>query len=300
MKRIAVLFSLLLALLAPVPASAQMTMSGVGGGFGAAAGGAFSGPCDAVAGATVFYGFVSCSAAYATAHSAAADVCDMATCTTVVTINFLSTGYWDAATAAASAACTTACVVKQFYDSSGNAHTIPANSGQYGQVVFNVLGSCSGLTHTATYTTGPDYRVAITSVPTPYSFVGLTTRHSTAVTTQQYIIGSSSGGGAGLGFAGAANTAQVYASSTLSLSSVSDATFHAMVAINLGTASSTLNVDGTASTGNMGTQAIASIEYGSDPFGSFMQGYAVAAGLWPSAVTASTMNTNIHSLCGGF
>ncbi len=267
----------------------------------AKAGGAtFSGPCDATAGATLFFGFVSCSAAYATAHSAAADVCDLATCTTTVTINFLSTGYWDAATASASSACATACVVKQFYDSTGNGHTIPVNAGSYGKIVFNVLGSCSGLTHTASYSTGPQYRVAITSVATPYSLMALTSRNSTAVTTQQYAVGSSSSGGAGLGFTGTANTAGVYASSNLSLGSVSDAAFHAMIAINLGTASSTLNVDGVAATGNMGSLAIASVDFGSDPFGSFTQGYVVAGGLWPSAVTASTMNTNLHSLCGGF
>jgi len=208
-------------------------------------GGGYSGPCDTIPGATAFFGFLSCSAAYATAHNPAADICDVNTCTLTTTIN-----------------------------------------------------SCSGLSKLAV---GPArYETAtLSTVNQPYSFV-VAAERTGSVTTQQYAIGAGAGGGVGLGWTGTANTATFYASGSLTLGSVADSSFHALIGVGNG-ASSTLNADGSSTNGNAGTSNFTVITYGTDNFGDdFLAGYIVAGGVWPSAINVSTMNSKLHSLCGGF
>jgi hypothetical protein len=288
-------------LLAAAPVSAQMMSTGIGGGgFGGAAGASFSGPCDAVSGAKVFLGFVSCSAAYASALSPAADICDEAARTTCTTINFLATGYWDAATAAASASCATACVVSKFYDSSGNGNDAPVDAGHYGKITFNSLGSCSAIGNsTVIGTTSPGYKTAaITTINQPWSMAGIVKR-VTNTTNERYLIGSSSGGGAALGFSNTPGLGNFYASAPVTQTATDNA-WHALIGIGNG-ASGSMSVDGSTQGGNAGTQTISNIYFATDAFGSNLNGsQGVAAGIWPSSVSVSTLNANLHSLCGGF
>jgi len=66
---------------------------------------------------------MACTNAYAASNGAAAIVCDTATFATCTTINFLTNGNFDAATAAASASCSVACVVKQLFAQLGTGST---------------------------------------------------------------------------------------------------------------------------------------------------------------------------------
>src|SRR3974390_3161095 len=85
------------ALLFSVPAQAQLTATGVGGGFGPAAGGGpYVGPGDIVSGATVWYGLRGYSAAYSTGSNPAVDLVDQAGANTI-TINIKSDGTLDVA-----------------------------------------------------------------------------------------------------------------------------------------------------------------------------------------------------------
>lgn len=264
----------------------------------------FSGPCDAVgSSATVFVGFVSCSAAYATAHSPAADICDQLTCTTTATINFLSTGYWDSATAAASPACAVACVVSKFYDSSGNANNAPASSSVSNALItFNALGTCSavGKGTVGAGNSAPFYETsAFTSVAQPLTFAAIGKRTG-SFATQQFIVGGSTGGGSGFGFDGVANQLSFYDSGTITLSGQTDNVWYAMAALGNG-ASSSINANGSSNTGNAGTQAVAQFTFMSDAFSNnLVAGLAVAGGIWPSAINVSTLTTKLRSLCGGF
>ena len=172
-----------------VPGAPKIGQAGTGIGFAAKAptsgggGGGYSGPCDAATisgGCTSAVGFLSGTAAYSTALSPAVDICDTATCTTTATINFLATGYWDAATAAASAPCTVACSPSKFYDSTGNGNALPVNGTAYGQISFNVLGSCSGLIRTVISgpsVSNPYYLSStFTTLTQPYSLITLAER----------------------------------------------------------------------------------------------------------------------------
>lgn len=285
----------------PALASAQITPPGFPPGtFNSrapidATGGAppsFTGPCD-ISACTGAYGFIAGTAAYASAHSPAVDICDTATCGTTVTINFLSTGLWDAATAAANAVCLVSCSAKNFYDSTGNAHPAPFSTGTMPVIAFGSLGTCSAAVSAglSTFKTA-----AFTSVPT-WSMVGIAERTG-ALTTEQYFIGSTTG--TALGWFTAANQGHAYAGAgSGSISGVTDSAYHAFVFVS-GTSGS-LNIDSlTPTTINTAGTAVADLFLMTDSFGQRINGRFVFAAMMPSAITPSTMNTNLHSQCGGF
>lgn len=263
-------------------------------------GATYSGPCDAIAGATAFIGFLSCSASFASAHNPAVDIADQSTHLVTATINFLSSGYWDAATAAASSPCSVACVATKFYDSSGNSNDFPVDAGKYGLITFNALNTCSAVGLSGTYAGSPTYRSSLfTSVNQPLSMVAIANRTGN-VTTKQYVLGGEDGGGSAIGFSNSANTADFYDSSEITLGSVADNSWHALVGIGNG-ASGSISADGSTNAANAGTQAVSRLKFGADNFGSNLSaGLLIAGGMWPSSVNISTMNTNLHSLCGGF
>lgn len=257
----------------------------------AASAASYVGPCD-VSACTAAYGFFSGTAAYATAHSPAIDLCDVASCSVLVTINYLSTGYWDAATAAASASCAVSCWVTKFYDSSGHGADAPVTGGTRAVVAFNSLGSCSA----AVSSSGGIYLSStFTSVPSPWSLVGVGERTG-SFTSEGYVVGAV--GAASLGFSNAVNTARFDGGSGLTLS-VTDSAYHAFV--GLSGASGSLNVDSlTPTTGNAGTNSLTAVELMSDSFGNRLIGNLVFGALMPSSVTPSTMNANLHAKCGGW
>lgn len=287
----------------PALASAQITPPGFPPGtFNSrapidAAGGAppsFTGPCD-ISACTGAYGFIAGTAAYASAHSPAVDICDTATCGTTVTINFLSTGLWDAATAAANAVCSVSCSATNFYDSTGNLHPAPFTTGTRPTIAFGNLGTCSAAI--AIVTGGTFKTAAFTSVPT-WSMVGIAER-TTSLTTEQYFIGSTTG--TALGWFTAATQGHAYAgAASATVTGVTDSAYHAFVFVS-GTSGS-LNIDSlTPTTINTGGTAVADLFIMADSFGNRqLSGRFIFAAMMPSAVTASTMNTNLHSQCGGF
>ena len=100
----------------------------------------YTGPGDIVSGATAWYGLRGYNAAYSTGSNPAA-IIRRASDNTTATINILSTGAFDTATATTFCASTT-CYFTTMYDQTGNGNTLTqgTNANQR-QLVFNCIGS---------------------------------------------------------------------------------------------------------------------------------------------------------------
>lgn len=117
LKRIVLLFALLCAGIAP--SAAQLTTSGVGGGFGpAGGGGGYTGPGDIVSGAVVWYGLRAYNAAQATAGFHAINVC-LAGNTSCVDMVVNSSGNLVITTVGGMSCSVATCLIHTFYDQSG-------------------------------------------------------------------------------------------------------------------------------------------------------------------------------------
>jgi len=153
--------------LATWPALAQVPMTGAGRGA-PAAGVSYTGPGDVVSGATAWWGLRGYSAAYSTGSNSAVVVCNAATFTTCSTINILSNGKFDTATASGSSACASTCVVKSFTDQTGNGATMSCSAAaSCGTLTFSCIGSlpCVTCVGACAYTASPG------NLSQPYTFV---------------------------------------------------------------------------------------------------------------------------------
>jgi hypothetical protein len=258
MKRIAVLF-FLLALL--VPASAQLTMTAVGGGFGVAAGGSFSGSGDTLSGAFAYW---SCGRAYTSAYATGGgNACDIirSSDSTTCTVKFNSTGFADVTTAycngstqSVTAFCNaTTCKVSKAYDQSGNTNCTTACDATQATGASQPVLNLSGLGGKVCMTFSGSQSLAsagtANSLTQPFSgsFVSERTGSTSSFSD---ILGVGSSGTIQFLYNNAVNQSGVFAGTIGGAQAVSttDNAYHAINDVING-ASSIVVVDGSATTG---------------------------------------------------
>lgn len=297
MKRLLVLAVWLLAITATAaPVHSQLSLTGAGG-KGSVAG--FQGVGDVKSGATMWWGLRAYNAAYATGSNPAMDVCDTATGLTCSTINILSTGFVDRATALAASACATACGVQKIYDQTGNAHhATQANKLLMPVVLFS--GCPSGNICLQFVTSGNQHldTTAITQAQ-PFSMSAVAERYATFTAFNGILsIGASL---AEIGFGPTAGNMYMYAGSTIT-AAAADSALHAVQGQFNG-ASSDIYIDGSRTTTSPGTAGGSSqtVRIGDDGSGSHPSEYFYETGLWSSSFSNSdeaAINTNQHGTSG--
>jgi hypothetical protein len=299
----------LLALLLPGAAVAQLTLMGVGGGYsGGGGGGAYVGPGDKVSGASMWWGLRAYSAA--AAGTRAANICNSgdANC---ADINTLSNGNFDVVTAqGAPLSCGGSggtCTIKTMYDQTGALACAGSTACDVTQATIanrpTLVFSCIGSLPCAAFArSGPQGLVTAASFtraqPASAAFVGERTATFTSIQT-------AIGGGGSLtliGWANNANILRIASGTNIGLGSA-DSVFHAVQ----GTWSSTvgaLSADGSSNTGqNTGATGFSvAIGFGSNNAGANgMDGRLTEGGIWPLAFTTqniSDLNSNAHSYWG--
>ena len=317
MKRFFIAVAVWIVFMTSLPASAQMTMTGIGGGgFGVAA--TYQGPGDIVSGALIWG---SCARVYnVSLASTSTSLCDLvdtsAGSTAVCTLRGSSTGFVDLANsyctgsltpaAACSAAAGGACRVSKVYDQiGGTAGWTNATNGQRPILTFSAQNGLPGLTGTAAGNTN------LTTVGTftraqPWTFVAAAKRTAN-FTTAQALMGSSGAFNDCMRFTTSASTAGFTSDgvTSLTLGSVTDSNFHAVQGIADTSPNAVLSVDGTDSTGNAGSGAFSgnTSRIMRCSGGESIDGVWLEGGLWPSGFDGTqrtNMNANIHSSSTGY
>ena len=259
----------------------------------------YTGPGDIISGAKIFIGLRAYNAAYATGSNPAADVCDAATGLTCSTINILSSGYFDTATAAASLACAVKCIITKFYDQTGNGNDFTSVSSS-GILTFNCLSTYPCIDTSAG---ANPYSGTTLTQASPMTLWAISNR--TSGSSYSTLFGATTAD-TEFGFVNASD-AYIYGNpNELDLTGVSNNTWHALLSI-LNGSSSSINADGTQQTGTLGTSGITS---SANAFLAFNAGgtqavfaFTMEFGLWPSAFSAgniTAMNANGHAAYGGF
>jgi hypothetical protein len=256
----------------------------------------YSGPGDIVSGATGWWGLRGYSAASAATAQPAALIL-RASDSTTATINILSNGTFDTATAATFCASTT-CSVKTLYDQTGNGYNLTqATAANQPALLFNCFGFAPCL-----YFTGSASEVLVnssfTNVAQPNS-VAMVGERTANFTTEMDAFSALSTGYVGSvnGWWGVANELFSYAgSNSVYWTPFADSVVHGIVFVNNGassmayidatsqTASQTPGTGGTYSTLSMGGNAAQSTHY--------MTGYMTEMGIWPTGMN-STQAGNI-------
>lgn len=255
----------------------------------------YAGPGNIVSGAFAWWGLQAYNAAYATGSNAALDLHNDGSGTFVATINILSSGLLDVATAATIIS-GGASRIGKLYDQTGNArHITQAINGQRPQLQLSILGTLPSMFFDGV-TRGDFLQTAASAtIPQPYSYEAVA--QISAAGGVRPIIGPS----------GDATTALAYRASSVSavLSSgageIAQATaqsaFHCWQGIcpsNTGT----IQTDGSATTGaGIGTGGYTTaIMLGSSQAGGFWDGYIGETGIWAldNTLTLTSMNTNAH------
>lgn len=291
-------FYALITLLWALPALAQVPMTGAGLPKPTASGGAYTGPGD-IATFTVWGGIRSYNTAYATGSNPSAIVCDTATFLTCTTINILSSGDFDTATASGSTSCAVACVVKQLYDQTGGGNFLDcASASACPTLTFNCLDTKPCMTFNGTSkalcTNAPITRAQ----PLSYNAVALTTGSANGAA-----VASSVNSDAEMRFSTSPNTIFLFAGSTTVPQTETDNTFHALSGVFNG-ASSVMNVDGSSGTpGNPGANGVSTgfVCLGNNAFGSFLPGKMTEGGMVASALSGANMtslSSNEHTYWG--
>jgi hypothetical protein len=189
------------------------------------------------------------------------------------------------------------CTIKIFYDQSG--HGLNATQGTIAlrfQYFPNGVGghSCSFSQGTTTgYTTASG-----TTVSQPWSINAFSGRYG-GFTTTQYIIAGNSVSAAQMNFSGAANTGGLWSGQggAFITASITDSTMHSLLGVAHDAATSAMYVDGTPTTGSVGTGSISSpfgIGEQSGVAGNYIQGVFCEGGIIPSDQSshAGTLSTN--------
>jgi hypothetical protein len=268
-------------------------------------GGGFTGPGDAIAGATAFY---SCARAYTAAYAAGAgnlcDIADVGTGATICTMKAASSGFADltsnlcgGGTQTVSAFCTahTSCVVTKMYDQTvGNQCNAPTTSCDMVQatlasmpaLTFSSINSLPCLTTVAASAMSAATNLnAIATQPFTYTVVY---KHTTNGSNPN-LFGVNSGS-PGIFLPTAGNAVALFAGATLS-TSAANGSYHGVQFVGNGV-SSVANVDGTQTTGNPGTGApgtggnILVIGSGTGNIGSLCE-----AGVWPIGFTTGNQSS---------
>ncbi len=258
----------------------------------------YVGPGDVVSGAVAWWGLRAYSAAKA--GTKAANICHVVPSTVCADINTLANGNFDvAATVGGTLNCgVVTCHVNKLYDQSGSNSCSggPCDitaSNFHPTLAFNVLGSLPAMQSAAD--TDTFNSASITQAqPFTISFVyeSTSTADSGIVSGSIQIRPNQSGAGTGT----------LYAGNTSFTATMSNNAFHAGQVVFNG-ASSSINLDGTTSTGSPGTNGYSATPVvvfsisGSIP----LTGYITEVGMWSGALTGTQMtdlNSNQHTYWG--
>jgi hypothetical protein len=295
-------FGIVFALLA-YASVAQAQFNGCSYGFcnpSKGTGPSFTGPGDAISGATAFY---SCARAYTAAYASGAgnlcDIADVGTGATTCTMKASATGFADLTSAlcaggtqTVSAFCTahTSCVVTRMYDqTAGNHCSAPTTSCDLVQatlanmpaLTFSALNSLPCLTLTATKTM-QTVDPFVLAQPFTYPLVF----KQTTTGTNPNVLGDL-GGNPGIFLPTAGNAVAIFAGSTLS-ATMTNNTFRGVQVVVSG-ASSTINVSGTNTNGNPGASNMSAqfvLGKSTGMIGVFCEG-----GIWPIAFSSGQQST---------
>ena len=249
----------------------------------------YTGPGDVVSGATAWYGFRAYNAAYATGANPAADVCDSGG-TNCITINILSNGNFDTATASGATACGgNPCVsISKMYDQTGHAnHILQATNASRPLLGFNCIGTftcpqftSSGLVLTSSTTI---------SQAQPFTIASVFNSTSNPAGNED-IFGTTSTCGPGGIEAAPGPIYQMVVASFAAGPSIVAGTFQATVGV-FNSASSTAVVDSTTATVNPGSTSISSAPISLGFAGCFsgakFVGYVPEAGIWPGGFNST-------------
>lgn len=304
------LLLLFIALIFSTPSSAQLTATGVGGGFGSAGGASYSGPGDVVSSATA-WGSVArvYTVAQASTSTSLADLVATTGGAAVCTLRGSASGFVDLAAsycagttpaAACAAASGGSCKVTKLYDQTGNGnHWTQATLANMPTLSFGSLGGFPTLTSTA----GVNMDSPSVTIAQPLTVVVVSQRSAGFTSIQRMFINNTAGEQPRFGYNNVANQVALNAGSIVT-ATASDSAFHAFVSV-VNNASSSVVVDGAATTGTTGTAAFSAtpIRIMNDNSGNELQGSLSEIGFWPSGFNATqygNMNTNIHSATSGY
>lgn len=269
--------------------------------YGAAAGGAFVGPVDAVSGAAHWYGLRANKVSYATGSNPAVDLLDQAGANPI-TINIKSDGTLDVAAIATWVAAHTVTTIKvtKVYDQIGTSHVTQATLASMPNLV---LGPVTGLSSNrpAMVFSGAQVlsNTVSVAVSQPVSFSSVAFRNGSAVGG---IIADTVANNAEMVFNSAANQAIIFAGGSPVVANANDNAWHSISAAFNG-ASSIIGADGVAPTsGSPGANGTSNnINIGESSFSEFLTGNINEVGIWPSAISSanmSSLSSNQHSYWG--
>jgi hypothetical protein len=272
----------------------------------ASGGGGFVGPGDAITPqAVAYYGFRAYNAAYAApGTNPAMQLCDKASGVTCVTINILTSGFADRATALASSACATQCGVSSLTDQTGHGNTASNGNRLLWPVVL--FSGCPGAFQMcAQFVPSPQASELATANITqaqPFTFVAVAKRTGNFTSFGSVIDFGT--GTATMGFSSTANAAWMTAgSANRSITGVTDSVLHSMIGVFNG-ASSEFTADATSSAvASPGTQgaAAAPMKVGDDGNGDVPTNTSYEWGLYGSALSntdAVSLSNNMHGASG--
>ena len=259
-----------------------------------ASGGPYVGPADVAGAAQVWVGFRGYSTAYSTGANPAADVCDVSTGLTCTTINILSNGKFDAATAAGSSSCLVSCNVSKLYDQTGGGiHLTQSTNANRPLVVFGAISGLACMSFSSNQNLVNATGLSVQAQPFTVSAVNKKSTSAQAATPN--IFGASVTP-AGAFYNGSATPQSVgtYAGSAPVINATaSDGAFHTEQFLFNG-ASSNIIVDTTTTSGNLGGNAFTgniTIGQPSSTFDTFIE---CEAGVW-NGTFSGTVQTNLNS-----
>jgi hypothetical protein len=262
-----------------------------------AAGGAYSGPGDVVSGATAWWGLRGYNAAVSNGSTKSVNVRRSSDNTTQDFV-ILSNGNLDVASISSFIGGGNG-FVTTLYDQSGTNNLTQGNAANQPQLILSGLGSLPIM-----QSTGSQFMFVTTSTVDTQPFTASAVAIRTGSFTSSGMCLTSQSPFVQLGFQSVANTLHFFAGTDINVSA-NDNVWRSLNAVYNG-ASSVLYVDGTANSGNAGTNnwGSAGTTWGFMGFvgGSYiLNGDQTEGGLWPigfSATQAANMSTNQHSYWG--
>lgn len=268
-------------------------------------GGAYAGPGDIVSGAVAFF---SCRAYSAAKVGTKAYRIVRASDSTQTDINSLASGLCDTSTPTTFCNATT-CTVVTWYDQSGANACAGSTACDVTQAVVAQQLPWSGAFLNGWPCMGENvapsniglYSAANLTLAAPATLVALVNFAVSTNIERVITVGNASGTASRIAHA-TTNSANVNFGTALAATET-DGSPHAFIGVGNG-ASSALVVDGSATTGNAGSQSVTSfVGVFNDQNSSPMQGFVCEAGIWPSAFNATqygNMNTNMHGAANGW
>lgn len=254
----------------------------------------YVGPGDIVPGATFWFGLRAYNTAYATGSNPALDLHNDSTGAFVATINILSTGALDVATAATVIAGGAAKIGK-LYDQSGTGNH--ATQGTLARMPSLVLSGHGALPVMRFSRAGdPDFHClttpSISTSPQPYTISAVAKRTGAFTNYSSILVANT-----GLYFNNTADTALAYGGSLGGTTAAPDNVMHGIQGVFNGT-SGILNIDGVANTVDTGTADIGTGVWQIGANGSTANGLTGdigEGGLWKSVAFSAGNNTAVFN-----